>query len=255
MFSGRLALVTGAGSGIGRSLALALARRGARLALVGRRPARLETVAAEVRTVGGEAVCLPCDVSDAVAVAGAYDALRERAGEPEILFLNAGIARPAIAQNLDAAEVRRTFDTNFFGALHWMERALPGMQKRNDGVVVAVSSLFAWKGFPGIAAYGASKAALASFFESARLDFKSTRIRFVTVFPLFVETEMSGFDPNRPRWLWSSADEAAERILRGVERGKAVVVFPWSMRLVLSVLRNLPEAWYIRLWRTASPST
>ncbi len=254
-FSGRVVVITGAGSGIGRALALSLAKEGAHLCLIGRTASKLEAVRREILAGRGKADAFPCDVSQKGEVETAYQKIQGTVGVPYALFLNAGIGEAGIVQNFNVEAARRVFDVNFFGVLNWMHYALPDLQKTNEGMIVAVSSLFAYKGFPGIAAYCASKAALMSFFESARVDLKATRIRLVTVFPLFVETDMSGYDASRSRWIWSSAEAAAEKILRQIQRGKNVVVFPRRFYALMLFLRGIPDGLYVRLWRWASPGT
>ncbi|MCB9915209.1 MAG: SDR family NAD(P)-dependent oxidoreductase [Planctomycetes bacterium] len=179
----RLALVTGASSGIGAATARALAAEGARLLLVARRRARLEALAAELP----DARVLEADVRDAAALAAL---LRD---EPvDLAVLNAGMALGTEPlQAADPAEWSTVIDTNVKGYLNVLRAVLPGMVARGRGDVVFLGSVAGRWVYPGGAVYCATKHAVRALYEGARLDAAGSGVRFTTVDPGMVETEFS----------------------------------------------------------------
>lgn len=244
-------IVTGASSGIGRSICLELAKRRCRIAMVARREERLVSLAEEVDAMGGLALPIVCDVSDRQAVSVAYKKIHHELGEIYTAFLNAGIGSSVIAQNASSQEIERVMEINFFGAVYWLDHLLPHMQKQNKGLIVATSSLASYRGLPGSGSYSASKAALTSLFESYQIDFMATNIRFVIVSPYFVVSEMSGVRDENKGKLWCSSKEAAKKILDGVEKGKYHIVFPFHFRLFMYLMKMLPNQLYRLFWKIA----
>jgi len=251
----RTALVTGASSGIGEALALEVAGPSVRVALVARRRDRLERVAHAVSARGGEPLVLVCDVGDQAAVRAAAAELRHTFGDVDVAFLNAGVGSSAIAQNLDATEAEHVMRVCYGGVVNWMARLLPAMQKRNQGTIAVTSSLAAYRALPGCGTYCAAKAATSALVESCQVDLQSTRIRLVLVSPYFVETEMTGFDPQRPRRGWLSAEAAARRIVRGARAGKRHIAFPWRFRCFMAFQRLLPSPLHRLFWRVTRPGS
>lgn len=237
----KTALITGASSGIGKALALALAQRSCALALSARRQRALQAVAEAAKVYHVPVVVLPCDTQDRNAVAGAtHRVLEAFGGHVDLVILNAGVAGSMPVTQFDGANVERVIHTNLMGAVYWLEGLLPAMLKARAGTLVGVSSLAGHRGLPGVAAYSASKAALSVLFESLRLDLKPYGVRAVTVEPGFVRTPMTAHIAHMPFAL--EADRAAEVILKRIERGKTIIRFPWPMALLMRLVRSLP-AW------------
>jgi NAD(P)-dependent dehydrogenase (short-subunit alcohol dehydrogenase family) len=234
-----LYLVTGASSGIGEALCRRLVQRGDRVVGVARDE---EKLAAFALGLGPAFTPMPCDVSDREAVSRLGEALPEL---PDVVILSAGIGRLDSRKQLDATLHERIFATNYFGVLYVVEALLPRFRERGRGVFVGISSLAARRGMPRSVAYAASKAALSSALESMRMTWGSKGIRFIRVEPGFVATPMTAGNGSMPFLM--SADEAARRILRGVDKGRLDIVFPWPMALLFSLLRLLPERWYARV--------
>ncbi len=238
-----VALVTGASSGIGRGLAVRLAREGWAVGLAARREARLEEVAGDVRDYDGVASVHVCDVSEPEQVRRAVAECRTALGPVDLLVANAGIAARALPDDLDAEEVERVFRVNFMGAVHAVEAVLPEMLRRRSGHLVAVASLAGFGGLPGRAAYGASKAAMIAFFESLRLDLGPRGVAVTVANPGFVRTEMTEED-DRPRPFIVDADPAVDRIARAVLARRPSVSFPWQVASAAALARALPRRAY-----------
>ena len=220
----RSAFVTGASSGIGRSLALGLARRGCSVVACARRAERLEAVGEQIRREGGRCFVEELDVADTARTVERIRAL-DAAHRFELIVANAGVgARKGVApwswEGLgDAVE------TNFAGAAATLTAALPAMISRGRGHLVAVSSLASYVPLPASAAYCAPKAGLDMLMECLRIDLVGTGVYVTNVRAGFVRTRMVATTMH-PMPGMMEPDEAARRILEGLERAPAEIVFP-----------------------------
>lgn len=185
---GPVALVTGAGGGIGRATAIALAEHGHRLALLGRSPGKLEATAAALPP-GVESIVLEVDLTDDAACVDAIDAIRDRFGRLDVIVNNAGAASQVPIEETDAAFVRRMLDTNLVGPIVLVSSAWP-MLVEHRGCVVNVSSMASIDPFTGFTAYAASKAGLDSLSRSIMAETGDSGVRAFTINPGIVETEM-----------------------------------------------------------------
>lgn len=243
-WSGRVALVTGASSGIGAALARALAARGAALALVARREGRLRALAEQIAAAGGRATWRACDVSERAQVDDACRAaLAAHAGRLDLLVNAAGFVHHGLLKDHPPLEAERMVRTNLLGAFHWMQAVLPAMRARREGWIVNVSSFAALVPQPDEALYAATKAALSSLSEAAHWELAPLGIHVMAVHPVLVRTEM--FTPavlaRMPRGSerrFISAEEVAERTLRALARGKRSVTIPRAYG-AMSLLRAL----------------
>ncbi|MEE2829849.1 MAG: SDR family NAD(P)-dependent oxidoreductase [Myxococcota bacterium] len=246
-------VLTGASSGIGAALAVELARQQeARITLLARRLELLEEVAARVEEAGGQPLCIPCDVSDAEAVQEAVDRTVDRFGPIDLAIANAGIGEPMPVRKAQAAGIAKVMRVNFEGSTNLFAAVLPSMLASGGGQLVGVSSIAAFRGLPGSANYSASKAALTSWLESARVELKHHGIAVSTVHPGFVETPMTQKNPF-PMPFMVPVDRSARVIVRGIRRRKAEINFPWPMVTVLRILRSMPNWLYDFTARLASP--
>jgi short-subunit dehydrogenase len=236
-------LLTGASSGIGRSLALRLAEDS--LALVARRKALLDTLAAEIEAAGGQALVLPCDVTDREQVAAAVRAAEARFGPIERLIANAGGGRSTDVERFAAAEIEEILRLNVVGVANCIEAILPGMLARGRGHIVATSSLAAWRGLPGAAGYSAAKAALSTMMESLRIDLAPHGIDVTIISPGFVRTKPEG--KGKPFQL--GLEQATARMARAIRARRRSHAFPLPLVLALGFGRLLPAPLYDRLMR------
>jgi NAD(P)-dependent dehydrogenase (short-subunit alcohol dehydrogenase family) len=212
---GPVAVVSGGGSGIGREAALELARRGYALALLGRRIApleeTLEAAAGQARqgrqsnqarqgrqsrqsrrgrqeSSAARGRAITCDVRDAAAVEQAAAAIEARWGAANVVVPAAGVAHIAPFEELSAAAFAATLDTNLAGAFLVMQAFLPAMRRRGEGWIFAILSVAARRGFPGWAAYCASKAGLAGLLAALRLELQGSGVRLTAIYPGAADT-------------------------------------------------------------------
>jgi short-subunit dehydrogenase len=248
--AGRVAVVTGASSGIGLATAKALARAGARLALVGRSEARLRAAAHEVAAAGGSdaVLTLPCDVTDPGAVRTMAERVRREAGVPDILVSNAGIGHWAPVVDLPLERIRAVLEVNFLGAVHCSKAFLPDFLARGRGTLVFVSSGFGVLPFPYTAAYCASKHALNGFAGALRAEIEPLGVKVLLVLPGSTRTPF--FDANAypaavlSRYLFQRSvppERVAERIVRAVVRERRHAVVGTLNDLGLRLAGAFPE--------------
>lgn len=237
----RHALVTGASSGIGRGLALALARRGTRVVAAARRRDRLEALVREIGAAGGQAEALALDVGDGDATFAAVRAVDARL-PLDLVVANAGIGGITPGKKLDWTRVRDILTTNLVGAAATISAAVPGMVARGRGHVVGVASVAGFRGLPRFAAYSASKAGLITLLESLRIDLKPTGVAVTTVCPGYVDTEL--LTPGKKHPFLVPLDEAVATILAAVDDKKAMCTFPAPIVASLKAAQLLPRPVY-----------
>ncbi len=197
-----IVVILGASRGIGRAAAWAFARQGARLVLAARDQQASIALAAAIVTQGGEALALPCDVSDFAQVAAVVATAQGRWGRVDVLVNNAGTIQPiARLGETDPAAVAQALTINLLGTYHGLRCALPVMQAQGSGVVINVSSGAAHRPLLGWGAYCAGKAGAAMLTRAAALEMVGSGVRVVGVRPGTVDTAMqaeiraSGLNP------------------------------------------------------------
>ncbi len=233
-FRGLAVLVTGASSGIGRLLAVRIARDGARLALASRRADRLEDVAREVREVGGEALCLPCDVGDRAQSQAACERAVRALGGIDVLVNNAGYGRHDRFLEWDIEDMERMTRVNYLGSVYFTRFLLPQMVERRRGWVVFVSSVAGRIGVPDETLYSASKFALTGFAEALSLEVEDSGVHVLSVFPGAIRTPF--FDaralerlPQAARRRMAEPGDLVSAIVRALARGDRELTFPRSI--------------------------
>lgn len=240
-------LLTGASSGIGEGIALALAKRRAVLGLVARRRELLEDLAGRCEKVGGRARVFAADVTDAAAIAEAARSFREEFGKIDFLIANAGIGgNDDKTRSYDPESVKKVIDINLLGAVNAVHAVVPGMIERRSGQLVAISSLAGFRGLPKSAAYSASKAGMTAFFESVRLDVADKGIGVTIIQPGFIKTPLTSGRANKMPFLME-LDDAIPHFLKAIEKRKKFAAFPWQLATVVRAGKFIPAWLYDRI--------
>ncbi|MEZ5734739.1 MAG: SDR family NAD(P)-dependent oxidoreductase [Novosphingobium sp.] len=197
--SGKVALVTGASSGIGEATAIELARAGATVAVSARRADRLEALVKRLEEVGGKGLALPGDMTvEAEAIKAVEDTVSQL-GRIDILINSAGVMQAGGIEGVDLDEYRRVFDINLFATLYCCSAAVPHMLEQGGGDIVNVTSLAGRKGGPETSAYSASKHAANSMTDAMRQELGNRNIRVSILMPGATETEV-GDSISNPQW-------------------------------------------------------
>jgi NAD(P)-dependent dehydrogenase (short-subunit alcohol dehydrogenase family) len=208
--TGRHALVTGGGSGVGRAIALALAQAGVTVPICGRRKAALDAVAGENARIAA----IAADVTDEAAMAALYREAETARGPIDIVIANAGMAGSAPASRITLTDWQRTLDVNLTGAFLTVKPALAGMAERKAGRIVFVASVAGLKGYAYVAPYVAAKHGVIGLMRALAAENARTGVTVNAVCPGFVETDM----------LEESVSRIVEKTGRSVSETRAALV-------------------------------
>jgi NAD(P)-dependent dehydrogenase (short-subunit alcohol dehydrogenase family) len=261
-FSGRVAAITGAGSGIGRALALGLAGHGCHLALSDVDEKTLGETLGLVRRSGVRVTGERVDVADREAVCRWADRAAGEHGRVNVIFNNAGVALGSTIEGAEHEDLEWLFDVNFWGVVHGSRAFLPHLRASGEGHVVNVSSVFALISVPGQGIYNASKAAVRAFTDALRmeLEMSGAPVSATSVHPGGIKTNIArsarsnpsiknlGLDAERGREKFeklfvTDADAAAHKILRAVQRNKRRVLVGRDAYVIDGMARLLPGAY------------
>lgn len=266
-FRGKVAAITGAGSGIGRALALALARDGARLALADVREEGLAETARQVRALGATCTTARVDVADRAAVFAWADACAREHGQVNLAINNAGVALAAPAESVRPQDFEWLMGINFWGVVHGCQAFLPHLKASGDGHIVNLSSIFGMIAMPTQSAYNAAKFAVRGYTEALRmeLEIEGAPVGVTCVHPGGIATNIvraQRIDPSIEGLTGSTSENfrrmadrsiqttspeaAARRILRGVQRNESRVLVGPDARVV-DIMARLLGAGYQRL--------
>jgi 3-oxoacyl-[acyl-carrier protein] reductase len=205
----QVAVVTGAGRGIGRAIALRFAAEGADVAVVSRTAENSEKVAAEVRGLGRKAWALAVDVADAAAVEAAAETILKEAGKVDILVNNAGVTRDGLLMRMSEADWDTVLDTNLKGAFLFTKAFSRGFLKQRSGRIISIASIIGLVGNAGQSNYAASKAGLIGFSKSMAKEMASRGVTVNVVAPGFIETDMTA----------GLKEELKQGVLKGIPMG------------------------------------
>jgi len=241
----RSILITGAGSGIGASLALHLAAYAARLTLVGRRSGPLEEVAAAVRSAGGEAHVVAADLTEAGSATRVVEEAVDRFGRLDVLVNNAGNIRAGRLEQISEDEVVAQVALNFTAPILVTRAALGALRASGDGLVVTVSSAIALVGMPFYSVYAATKAGVAHFDEALRRELYGEGVKVLTVYPGATRTPMMETSNAGPEhgYDYESPDAVAQAVVEAMVAGRINVVRGGEVRsLMIAMNREDPTA-------------
>lgn len=237
----RSLLITGASSGLGAALARAYAAPGVNLALGGRDTGRLEAVAADCRARGATVTTRHLDVLHRVAMAD-WIAKVDALAPLDLVIANAGIGGGTGGGGENAQQTHQIMSVNITGTENTVLPAVQAMRQRGRGQIAIVSSLGAFRGFPGAPAYCASKAAVRVWGESLRGHLGREGLCVSVICPGYVKTRMTA-DNDFPMPLLMDADRAARRIQRGLARNRGRIAFPRRLFAIIWLLNLLPPNW------------
>jgi NAD(P)-dependent dehydrogenase (short-subunit alcohol dehydrogenase family) len=275
VFTDKVAIVTGGGSGIGEALCLELARRAARVIVADINGEDARRVAAAITASGGRAGAYLVDVAKEQDVRQLVEDTAARYGRLDYLFSNAGIGLGGDARDLTLGHWRQVLDVDLYGVLHGMLAAYPIMARQGSGHLVNTSSAAAFFPDPGNAPYCTAKHAIVGLSQSLRLEGADLGVRVSCVCPGFVQTNIyqnatvvnMNLPADVPREKLAgapakmmTAERAARLILDGVARNKALIIFPASIRWARRVSHVFPHLFdryllrQMRQWRTYRPN-
>lgn len=263
-FAGKVAVVTGAGSGIGRALALNLAQRGAKLALSDVDVNGLAETVREVEALGGEVESQFLDVTQRETVLEYAETVKARFGKINQIYNNAGIAYHGDVEESSFKDIERIVDVDFWGVVNGTKAFLPHLQESGDGHIVNISSLFGLLAMPSQAAYNAAKFAVRGFSEALRMELLISKapVKMTVVHPGGIKTAIArnatvagNYDQQSVAKFFdaklakTTPDQAAKTILKGVEKGKGRVLIG-ADAIALDLFQRITGSKYQRVVAT-----
>lgn len=243
------AWVTGASSGIGRALVLALVSDGWTVYATARRTDRLEKLALEA-TGPGRIIPAAGDVTDADQMRSIVEKITAQS-KLALAVLNAGIYMPMRANAFSAATAKEMLDVNLIGVTNALDPVLKTMIAQKDGHVAITASVAGYRGLPGAAPYSATKAGLIAMAEALAMDLIDLGVRISVVNPGFVETDATAVNDFEMPFLMKT-DEAAKHIVDGLKRPGFEIAFPWPFVRILRLVGTLPNRAYFWAVRKAT---
>ncbi|MAM95734.1 SDR family NAD(P)-dependent oxidoreductase [Parvibaculum sp.] len=236
---GDIVWITGASSGIGRALALRMAREGYRVAVSARRAEELDKLKMEAEQTGSEIRPVPLDTTKPDEVTAGVAEIESEMGPIAIAVLCAGTYEAVLAHELTAARARPVFELNFMGTMNCLEALIPNMIARGHGRIAAVASLAGYFGLPTSAIYGASKAAIINMAEALQPDLAKHGVTIQIVNPGFVKTPLT--DKNEfPMPFLMDVEDAADAFCKGLHSNRFEITFPRRFSLLLRLVQMLP---------------
>lgn len=241
----KVTLITGASSGIGRALAYAFARRGARVALTARREERLEAVRREIEPYTSDVLVIPADLTDEAQLEQVISRVLETFGRIDILVNNAGLTHSGPLQSLDPKMIEQVLRLDLWAAIRLTQLALPHMFAQKEGYVLNVGSGLSRIALPMMTSYVAAKQGLAGFGDALRRELMGTGVHLTHVMPTWTQTEMLGADSEallrQSGFQVDTPDVVAEQAILALVQGKnEVVLGGWLPQLGTWTERHFP---------------
>ena len=244
----RIAWVTGASRGIGAAVARRLARDGWTVAASARDAADLKALSRDSEAMPGRIVGFPLDVSDPDACARVFAEIGSHLGPVDLVLLNAGTHEPIDGTHFAVAPVRMLVEINLMGAVHCLAPVIQNFVARGRGRIGVVASAAGYRGLPTASGYGATKAGLINMCEALRPELEPAGVVLSSIVPGFVKTSLTDRNPF-PMPFLMDAEDAAERIVRGLDTRRFEITFPRRFTYLLKLLRILPYRAYFAVTR------
>jgi short-subunit dehydrogenase len=240
----RVVAITGASAGIGRAIAMRLARDGASLAICARRGDRLDTVAKEITQAGGTSLPFVADVVQDGEMRAFVDRTVSRWGQLDVMICNAGYGVYGTIDQVAPEKMKAMMEVNYLGTFNAARAALPIFRRQSRGHIVIISSIVGRRGVPYVGGYAATKFAQVGLAESLRAELVGSGIHVTVVYPISTATEFqevmvreSGF-ATRAAGPRQSADKVAEAVVRAIER-PVPEVYPFRLSKGLAVINAI----------------
>ncbi|MGB3467509.1 MAG: SDR family oxidoreductase [Cyclobacteriaceae bacterium] len=247
--SGKVVIITGGNSGIGKALAIKYAKQGARIVLTGRNEERLKGVEAELKAINADYLALKADAASDVDNQRVIDATISKFGKIDTLICNAGISMRALFEELDLEVFKKVMDINFWGTVYLCKAALPYILE-SKGSIIGISSINGHRGTPARSAYTASKFAMEGFFESLRTEVMKKGVHILVVSPGFTGTNIrnaaltaggssQGESPRNEEKMMT-AEEVADKVYSAHKKKKRDLVLTSQGKLVVFLNKWMP---------------
>ncbi len=246
----KIALITGGSSGIGKAVAIALAKEGCKIIILSRTKTKLLNALTEIKTYDQDASAVVCDVRNFDSVEKAVSGIISKYKTIDILINSAGIAIRRSFKNTSLDELKDTIDTNLFGTIFTTKAVLPYMIKENKGTIINIGSIAGLIALPDLSTYSASKFAVVGLSQALHLELKKYNIQVSVINPAGTDTPIF----NHESWQTDTSKEklmspeyVAEQIILAIKKNKFNVVLPFSSRIKASTKQVFPGFydWYL----------
>jgi len=245
---GKVAIVTGASSGIGEATARQIGREGAMVVLAARRLDRLQSLAQEINAMGAETLVVQADLSKLEDILSLVSQTIERFGRIDILVNNAGFGRLDWLEKLDPVkDIQSQMDVNVMGVIQTTRQVLPVMMKQRSGSIINMCSMAGLVATPTYSIYAATKHAVHGFSEALRREAKPWGIDVSLVYPGGVMTEFNQHagihrktNASTPKFMVLTAEQVAEAVVKLVRRPRRMVVIPWLWSVTVFMNKFIP---------------
>lgn len=240
--TGKIAIITGATSGIGKACALALGQHGCKVVITGRDVKKLQATANEFQVLGIDCLGIQADVQVEADHVRMINETINRFGSIDILINNAGISMRALFQDVDIAVLKQVMDSNFWGTVYATKYALPHLIK-SKGMIVGISSIAGFRGLPGRTGYSASKFAMQGFLESLRTELLPHGVHVLIACPGFTATNIrytaldkkgaAQTESPRDEKKMMTAEQVAEKIIKAIQKRKKILILTFMGRFTV----------------------
>ena len=235
--------ITGASSGIGKSLAIKFAKEGWNVAISARRENLLNEIAESHKNIKS----FPLDVTDKKKCIEVFEEIKNNYGNLDVCFFSTGTWNPKTERDIDIEQIENVFKVNFFGTVNSIKAVENYFKDKKKGTISIVSSIAGYRGLPNSTGYGPSKSALNNLAESLYFDFKRHNVRVCLVSPGFIKTPMTDKNDFKMPFL-KTPEYAADQIFEGlVNKNTFEIHFPKSLTITLKLLSFLPSKIYFGL--------